>query len=201
MAHAARLPLILLVVALAACGGGGGTKTSARCPTKGRSVTFPLLDPSRPHTVDVLTNYGRFAFRLDVKESPCVTSSFSSLVQKHFFDGTVFHRIVPRFVIQGGDPTGTGEGGPGYTVVDPPPRNARYTKGVVAMAKTEAEPPGTAGSQFFIVTAPDAGLAPDYAIVGTVTSGLAVVQHIGRLGNRVTERPTKRVVVRKMTIA
>jgi cyclophilin family peptidyl-prolyl cis-trans isomerase len=200
VAHAARLPLILLVVALAACGRGGGTKTSERCPTTGRNVTFPLLDPSRPHTVDVLTNYGRFAFRLDVKESPCVTSSFASLVRKRFFDGTVFHRIVPGFVIQGGDPTGTGEGGPGYTVVDTPPKHARYTKGVVAMAKTQAEPPGTAGSQFFIVTAPDAGLTPDYAILGTVTSGLTVVEHIGRLGNRATERPTKRVVVRKMTV-
>jgi cyclophilin family peptidyl-prolyl cis-trans isomerase len=148
----------------------------------------------------VLTSQGRFAFRLDVKDSPCVTSSFASLVRKRFFDGTVFHRIVPGFVIQGGDPTATGEGGPGYTVVDAPPKDARYTKGVVAMAKTETEPPGTAGSQFFIVTAPDAGLTPDYAILGTVTSGLNVVERIGKLGNRVTERPTKRIVVRKMTV-
>jgi peptidyl-prolyl cis-trans isomerase B (cyclophilin B) len=200
VAHAARLSLILLVVALAACGGSGGTKTSKRCPTSGRDVTFPLLDPSRPHTVDVVTSQGRFAFRLDVKDSPCVTSSFASLVRKRFFDGTVFHRIVPGFVIQGGDPTATGEGGPGYTVVDTPPRDARYTKGVVAMAKTETEPPGTSGSQFFIVTAPDAGLTPDYAILGTVTSGLNVVERIGKLGNRATERPTKRIVVRKMTV-
>jgi peptidyl-prolyl cis-trans isomerase B (cyclophilin B) len=200
VAHAARLSLILIVVALAACGGSGGTKTSKRCPTSGRDVTFPLLDPSRPHTVDVVTSRGRFAFRLDVKDSPCVTSSFASLVRKRFFDGTVFHRIVPGFVIQGGDPTATGEGGPGYTVVDTPPRDARYTKGVVAMAKTETEPPGTAGSQFFIVTAPDAGLTPDYAILGTVTSGLNVVERIGKLGNRATERPTKRIVVRKMTV-
>jgi peptidyl-prolyl cis-trans isomerase B (cyclophilin B) len=163
-------------------------------------MTFPLLDPSRPHTVDVVTSQGRFAFRLDAKDSPCVTSSFASLVRKRFFDGTVFHRIVPGFVIQGGDPTATGEGGPGYTVVDTPPRDARYTKGVVAMAKTETEPPGTSGSQFFIVTAPDAGLTPDYAILGTVTSGLNVVERIGKLGNRATERPTKRIVVRKMTV-
>jgi cyclophilin family peptidyl-prolyl cis-trans isomerase len=200
VAHAARLSLILLVAALAACGGSGGTKTSRRCPTTGRDVTFALLDPSQPHTVGVLTNYGPFTVRLDVEDSPCVTSSFASLVRRRFFDGTVFHRIVPGFVIQGGDPTGTGRGGPGYTVVDAPPRNSLYTEGVVAMAKSQSEPPGTAGSQFFIVTAPDAGLPPDYAILGVVTKGLKVVERIGRLGNRATERPTKRVVVLKMTV-
>ncbi len=192
--------MILLAVALAACGGSGGTKTSGRCPTTGRDVTFPMLDTKQPHTIDVLTNFGRFAFRLDVDDSPCVTSSFASLVRQRFFDGTTFHRIVPGFVIQGGDPTGTGRGGPGYTVVDVPPKNSLYTEGVVAMAKSQSEPRGSAGSQFFIVTAPDAGLPPDYAILGVVTKGLKVVERIGRLGSRVTERPTKRVVVLKMTV-
>jgi cyclophilin family peptidyl-prolyl cis-trans isomerase len=202
VAHAARLSLILFVVALVACGGSGGkTTTSKRGPTTGRDVTFPLLDAQRPHTVDVRTNLGRFAFRLDVHDSPCVTSSFASLVRRRFFNGTVFHRIVPGFVIQGGDPTGTGEGGPGYTVVDVPPKGAGYRQGVVAMAKTQSEPRGTAGSQFFIVTAPDARLTTDYAILGNVTSGLKVVKRIGRLGNRDTERPTKRVVVLEMTVA
>jgi peptidyl-prolyl cis-trans isomerase B (cyclophilin B) len=201
VAHVARLSLILLVAALAACGGSGGkTKTTKRCPTRGRDVTFPLLDPKRPHTVDALTNYGRFAFRLDVEDSPCVTSSFASLVRQRFFDGTLFHRIVPGFVIQGGDPTGTGAGGPGYTVVDVPPKNSLYTEGVVAMAKSASEPRGAAGSQFFVVTSPDAGLPPDYAILGVVTKGLKVVERIGRLGNRVTERPTRRIVVLRMTL-
>jgi cyclophilin family peptidyl-prolyl cis-trans isomerase len=202
VARAARLPLILLVLALAACGGGGKASTSQkRCPTTGRDVTFPLLDPKRPHTVDVLTNLGGFAVRLDVEDSPCVTSSFASLVRKHFFDGTVFHRIVPGFVIQGGDPTATGTGGPGYTVTDVPPANSLYTEGVVAMAKSPTEPRGAAGSQFFIVTAANAGLQPDYAILGVVTKGLKVVERIGRLGNRVTEKPTRRVAVLRMTLA
>jgi cyclophilin family peptidyl-prolyl cis-trans isomerase len=121
-------------------------------------------------------------------------------VRRHFFDGTVFHRIVPGFVIQGGDPTAKGTGGPGYTVVDVPPRNSLYTEGVVAMAKAPSEPRGAAGSQFFIVTAADAGLPPDYAILGVVTKGLKVVERIGRLGNRVTEKPTRRVVVLRMTL-
>jgi peptidylprolyl isomerase/peptidyl-prolyl cis-trans isomerase B (cyclophilin B) len=202
VARAARLSLILLVAVLAGCGGssGGKAKASKRCPTQGRDVTFPLLDPKQPHTVDVLTNYGRFAFRLDVEDSPCVTSSFASLVRQRYFDGTIFHRIVPGFVIQGGDRTGTGAGGPGYTVVDVPPKNSLYTEGVVAMAKSSAEPRGAAGSQFFIVTAPDAGLPPDYAILGVVTKGVKVVERIGRLGNRTTERPTRRVVVLRMTL-
>jgi len=202
VARAARLPLILLVLALAACGGGGKANTSQkRCPTTGRDVTFPLLDPKRPHTVDVLTNLGGFAIRLDVEDSPCVTSSFASLVREHFFDGTVFHRIVPGFVIQGGDPSATGTGGPGYTVTDVPPANSLYTEGVVAMAKSPTEPRGAAGSQFFIVTATNAGLQPDYAILGVVTKGLKVVERIGRLGNRVTEKPTRRIAVLRMTLA
>ena len=191
MAPTARLSLILAVLALAACGGGSAKKSSCQAP---------LLDPAKPHAVNVVTNYGGFQVRLDVKDSPCVTSSFASLVRKRFFDGTIFHRIVPGFVIQGGDPTGTGTGGPGFTVRDVPPKTARYTKGVVAMAKTQAEPPGTAGSQFFVVTAPDAGLPPDYAILGRVAKGLNVVERIGRLGNPVTERPTRRVVVLHMTL-
>jgi cyclophilin family peptidyl-prolyl cis-trans isomerase len=203
VARAARLSLIPVVVALAACGGGStpdaGSATK-QCSTTGRKVTFPLLSTKAPHTVDVQTNVGRYAFRLDVADSPCVTSSFASLVRKGFFDGTIFHRIVPGFVIQGGDPTGTGQGGPGYTVQDVPPQDARYTKGVVAMAKTGTEPRGAAGSQFFVVTAPDAQLPPDYAILGKVTKGLNVVDKIGRLGNRATEHPTRRVVVLHMNL-
>jgi peptidyl-prolyl cis-trans isomerase B (cyclophilin B) len=195
VARAARLSLIVLVLALAACGGGGESGAGKS------SCRVDLLDASRPHSVGVVTNLGSFSIRLDVKDSPCVTSSFASLVRKGFFDGTVFHRIVPGFVIQGGDPTGTGTGGPGYSVRDVPPADTRYTKGVVAMAKTAAEPRGTAGSQFFVVTAPDAGLPPDYALLGTVTKGLKVVERIGRLGNPTTERPTRRVAALHMTVA
>jgi cyclophilin family peptidyl-prolyl cis-trans isomerase len=194
-------PVVLAVLALAACGGGGKKhQAAARCPTRGASVSFPLLDPARSYTVAVRTNLGAFSFALDVKDSPCTTASFTSLVRRRFFDGTRFHRIVPGFVIQGGDPTGTGRGGPGYTVVDTPPSDARYTRGVVAMAKTPAEPAGTAGSQFFVVTGPDTGLAPDYAVLGKVTKGLAVVERIGRLGDA-AEHPTRKVTVLHMTVS
>jgi peptidyl-prolyl cis-trans isomerase B (cyclophilin B) len=195
----APFALLLVVLALAACG-GSNKQAQQTCPTKGRSVSISPLDPAKTYTVNVRTNLGAFALALDVKDSPCTSSSFASLVRKGFFDGTLFHRIVPGFVIQGGDPTGTGRGGPGYTVVDVPPRDARYTRGVVAMAKTSSEPPGTSGSQFFVVTAADSGLAPDYALLGKVTKGLDVVERIGRLGNAL-ERPTRKVTVLQMTVS
>jgi peptidyl-prolyl cis-trans isomerase B (cyclophilin B) len=202
VARAARLPLALAVVLLAACGGSGDEKQSAEspCPTTGAKVSFPLLKRSTPHTVSVLTNHGSFDIRLDVEDSPCTTSSFAALVRKKFFDGTRFHRIVPGFVIQGGDPTATGRGGPGYSVVDVPPANALYTKGVVAMAKSPDEPPGTAGSQFFVVTSHNAGLMAEYAILGVITKGLQVVERIGKLGDPTTDEPTKRVVVLRMVV-
>ncbi len=190
----------LAIFALAGCGGGGKQNAEPSCPTSGKQVTFPLLDRSKAYTVGVLTNFGRFDIRLDVRDSPCTTSSFAALVRKGFFDGTRFHRIVPGFVIQGGDPTATGQGGPGYSVRDVPPGDAAYTRGVVAMAKTASDPPGTSGSQFFVVTGADAGLPPQYALLGVVTEGMPVVDRIGKLGNPVSQRPTRKVVVQRMTV-
>jgi peptidyl-prolyl cis-trans isomerase B (cyclophilin B) len=200
--HAARLSLALAAVALAGCGGkNDGDKTGSACQTTGKNITFPILGTSKPHTVLVRTTLGSFTIRLDVQDSPCTSSSFASLVRKKFFDGTTFHRIVPGFVIQGGDPTGSGTGGPGYTVIEPPPQNALYTRGVVAMAKSQDEPSGASGSQFFVVTGDNAGLTPDYAILGVVTKGLPVVLRIGKLGDAATEEPTRKVNVLNMTLS
>jgi len=164
-------------------------------------VSFQILDRAKTYVATVQTNLGTFAFTFDVEDSPCTTSSFAQLVRKRFFDGLIFHRIVPGFVIQGGDPNGNGSGGPGYTVVDTPPANARYVRGVVAMAKKGTEPPGTSGSQFFVVTGANVGLPPDYALLGEVTRGLEVVERIGRLGDPQTERPRRRIVIRHLTIS
>ena len=158
------------------------------------------LDTSKTWTATVRTNCGTFAFQLDLKAAPNASASIDFLAGKKFFDKTVFHRIVPGFVIQGGDPTGSGSGGPGYSTVDKPPSSAKYTKGVVAMAKTGSEPPGTAGSQFFVVTGADAGLPPDYAVAGKVTRGMNVVERIGKLGDQ-TEKPTFTVEIFSLRVA
>jgi peptidyl-prolyl cis-trans isomerase B (cyclophilin B) len=157
------------------------------------------LNPARTYTATVVTNCGTFAFRLNVKQAPHVSASIAYLARRKFFDNTIFHRIVPGFVIQGGDPTGTGSGGPGYSTVDKPPKNTTYKTGVVAMAKTAAEAPGTAGSQFFVVTGADAGLPPDYAVLGKVTKGANVVQRIGKLGDQ-SEKPTTTVLIKSFRV-
>jgi len=194
---------------LPAPGRGQPAQTSAGCkkiaaPKPKPEGTFKKpkakLNASKSYELVFDTSCGSFTVALDLKSAPNTAASLVFLARKHFFDGTIFHRIVPGFVIQGGDPTATGRGGPGYTVVDVPPKNALYTEGVVAMAKSSTEQRGSAGSQFFIVTAPDAGLPPDYAVLGVVTKGLKVVERIGRLGNKVTERPTRRVAVLRMTL-
>jgi peptidyl-prolyl cis-trans isomerase B (cyclophilin B) len=158
------------------------------------------LDPERTYRLVFDTSCGTFTITLDQATAPATASSLVALTRDGFFDETVFHRIVPGFVIQGGDPTQTGSGGPGYSTVDVPPADAAYVKGVVAMAKTQTEPPGTSGSQFFVVTGADVGLPAEYAIVGTVTDGLAVVEAIDALGDPDTELPLQPVVVRTVSV-
>jgi peptidyl-prolyl cis-trans isomerase B (cyclophilin B) len=149
----------------------------------GQKKPTRTLDRSKTYEVVFETSCGAFTIRLDQKTSPQAAASFVSLARNGFFDETIFHRIVPGFVIQGGDPTASGTGGPGYSTRDRVPPNAAYDPGVVAMAKAGNEPSGTAGSQFFVVTGAGAGLTPDYALLGRVTKGMKVVQEIGQLGD------------------
>ena len=165
------------------------------------------LDSGKTYEAVLDTSCGRFTITLDVKRAPKTGASFVYLSKRGFYDNTIFHRIVPGFVIQGGDPRGTGQGGPGYSVVEPPPSDIKYTKGVVAMAKTEIEDPGTSGSQFYIVTADDAQLPADYALLGKVTAGQDVVDRIAVVRTDATnpdpakqERPIDPVVLRTVTI-
>ena len=213
--------LLVAVLALAGCGGNTTTTTAETTPIGTvstptgdcRQVEAPAkqpngseqapeqeLDAAKTYQLVFETSCGDFTVTLDQKLAPKTAASLVSLAGKGFFDGTVFHRIVPGFVIQGGDPTQAGTGGPGYSTVDKPPATATYAKGVVAMAKSGAEAPGTSGSQFFVVTAEDAGLPPEYAVVGKVTTGLDVVEKIGTLGDPATELPLQPIVIDKVTV-
>jgi peptidyl-prolyl cis-trans isomerase B (cyclophilin B) len=161
------------------------------------------LDASRTYEVELQTSCGSFTIRLAQRISPNAAASFASLARSGFFDDTIFHRIVPGFVIQGGDPTASGTGGPGYSTRDRVPQSASYDVGVVAMAKAGNEPAGTAGSQFFVVTGAGAGLTPDYALLGKVTKGMKVVQAIGQLGDPASGgagTPLQSVVIEKAAV-
>jgi peptidyl-prolyl cis-trans isomerase B (cyclophilin B) len=189
--------------------GAGCHRVAAPSPKGAQHLRAPTvrLDPARTYTVTVATNCGTFAFTLDVKQSPKTSASFYSLVKRGFFDGLTFHRVAAGFVIQGGDPNGDGSGGPGYTVLEPPPRATQYVKGDVAMAKTQSDPPGASGSQFFVVTAANvsqsAGLTPDYALVGKVLAGQNVVDAIGALPTNPPQdgTPTTTAVMSRGTVA
>jgi peptidyl-prolyl cis-trans isomerase B (cyclophilin B) len=158
--------------------------------------------PSEPlsgdYEVTFETNCGSFTIQMDEETGGLSAASFVQLAENGFYKNTYFHRIAPGFVIQGGDPTGTGTGGPGYTTRDAPPSGAQYPKYTVAMAKAGPEPPGTSGSQFFVMTG-DSGLPPQYAIVGEVTKGKGVVDTIGELGDP-AEQPTQVVLIEKATV-
>jgi peptidyl-prolyl cis-trans isomerase B (cyclophilin B) len=194
--RAALLALLLaLLLAASACGGDDDDEPAASGNGECESVEAsdprepePREEPSEPldaaksYSLVVETSCGSFTIALDLGQAPNTSASLVALAQDGYFDDTTFHRVVPDFVIQGGDPTGSGGGGPGYKTVDAPPAGARYVKGVVAMAKTELEPPGTSGSQFFVVTGEDVGLPADYAIVGEVSEGIETIDRINALG-------------------
>jgi cyclophilin family peptidyl-prolyl cis-trans isomerase len=185
----------------------GSTADASGCTEVGspepKEVSFKapkhILEPDQPAVAVVKTNCGTFEITLDTKRAPETANSFAFLADEGFYDYLTFHRVAPGFVIQGGDPKGNGTGGPGYSVDEKPPANLAYTKGIVAMAKSSAEPPGRSGSQFYVVTAPDAGLPPEYALVGKVSEGYEVIERIDALGTP-TERPKQVVLIEEVTI-
>jgi peptidyl-prolyl cis-trans isomerase B (cyclophilin B) len=197
---------------LAACGGDDGTATDAATgasgpceevqappPKEDAKLPPPKADAPTASGVVFDTSCGSFTVSFDDR-SPKTAASFQHLAEEGFYDGTVFHRVVPGFVIQGGDPLGTdpqraGTGGPGYHVDEKPPADLSYTRGTVAMAKSEVEPPGRSGSQFYVVTGADAGLPPDYALVGEVTEGMDTVDAIDALGTPGADGPPTETVV------
>lgn len=198
--------ILALVVVFVVIGRGGddekaGTATPVTKDVKlEKPKTGSVVSEGESARVKLETTEGDFTIDLDTEAWPVTANSFAYLAEQKFFDGLGFHRIVPDFVIQGGDPTGTGSGGPGYSLVETPPKDTTYPIGTVAMAKTGAEAPGTSGSQFFVVTgAQGESLPPDYAIAGKVSDGMDVVEAIGNLGSA-DQSPTRQVVIEKATL-
>jgi cyclophilin family peptidyl-prolyl cis-trans isomerase len=167
-----------------ACGGTVPKAASVKKPTN-LPAPSEVIDPKKTYVATMVTSCGTMQIQLTPSSAPTTVNSIVSLLQKHFFDGLTFHRIVAGFVVQGGDPVGDGTGGPGYRTVDTPAANTTYPIGTVAMAKGRSEAPGTSGSQFFIVLSDNpASLTqggPGYAVIGHVTQGLDVLQKLGQL--------------------
>ena len=192
------------VLMVAACSTAGSTTApsaaesaaSGECP----SSQPDALPAGETRTVTIETDKGAIAVKIEADLSPIAAGNFVALAGCGYYDGVVFHRVVPGFVIQGGDPTGTGTGGPGYEIQDEPV-TATYSRGTVAMARTSQ--PNSVGSQFFIVLDDAArtalASANTYQIIGTVASGMDAVDAIAAAAD--AELPTSPVVMTRVTVA
>jgi cyclophilin family peptidyl-prolyl cis-trans isomerase len=203
---AAPLVALTAAVVLAACSSAGGSPAASgpaasepatgQCPTSQPAA----LPAGETRTVTITTDLGTMALGIEADLSPIAAGNFVALAECGYYDGVVFHRVVPEFVIQGGDPTGSGSGGPGYTITDEPVTTT-YGRGTVAMARTSE--PNSVGSQFFIVTDDAAAEAlayyNTYQIIGTVTSGMETADAITAAAD--AELPTDPVVMTSVTVA
>ncbi len=204
--------LVLLAVALAtvACsappGGSAPPPATAAPSTAAGGTDCPTAQPEpllagETRVVTIATDLGTMTLTIEADLSPIAAGNFVSLAQCGFYDGVVFHRVVPEFVIQGGDPTGTGTGGPGYTIKDESV-TTQYARGTVAMARTQA--PDSVGSQFFIVLDDEArgslAQANTYQIIGSVTAGMETADAIVAAANGV-ELPSDPVEMTDVTVA
>ena len=156
-----------------------------------------FIDTAKRYSAEMVTSMGTMKIALDPLAAPRAVNSFVFLARYHYFEGIVFHRVIPGFVLQGGDPTGTGTGGPGYRFADELPAPGRYELGSLAMANAG---PDTNGSQFFIISGSDGmRLPPSYSLFGKVVSGLDVVSAIDAVGTR-SGKPSDKVTIESVTI-
>jgi peptidylprolyl isomerase len=156
------------------------------------------IDPAKRYGAEMVTNKGTMHIELLPLAAPKTVNNFVFLARYHYFDGVGFHRVIPGFVLQGGDPEGTGRGGPGYRFEDELPKPGRYELGSLAMANAGAN---TNGSQFFIISGPSGmALPPKYSLFGKVISGLDVVAAIDALGTPGPGTPRQKIVMESVTI-
>jgi cyclophilin family peptidyl-prolyl cis-trans isomerase len=157
------------------------------------------IDPAKRYTAEVATSLGSMTVALDAAAAPQTVNNFVFLARYHYYEGVVFHRIIKGFMCQGGDPTGTGRGGPGYRFGDELPAPGRYEVGSLAMANAG---PNTNGSQFFIVSGPSGvRLPPQYSLFGKVVKGLDVVTAMEAVDTDRSDRPKAEVVIQSVTIS
>ena len=183
----------------------GGTLSVSEVPVDASSTPItskPVVDNKNMNTVTIDTNFGKIVLGLYRNDAPKASENFVTLAQKGFYNNLIFHRVIPGFMIQGGDPKATGSGGPGYTFedeLDPntPSAKVGYKKGVLAMANAG---PNTNGSQFFIMLA-DYPLPHSYTIFGHVISGQDVVDAIGKTKTGANDRPVTPVVMKSVTVS
>ena len=156
------------------------------------------IDPSKRYTATMETSMGTIVIALDAINAPRTVNNFGYLAGYHYYDGIIFHRIINGFVCQGGDPTGTGMGGPGYRFGDELPKPGQYQIGSLAMANAG---PNTNGSQFFLISGQSGvQLPPNYALFGQVVKGLDVVDAMQKVPTGRNDRPIDDVVINSVTI-
>jgi len=156
------------------------------------------INENATYTATMKTSMGDITFTLDPTQAPKTVNNFVFLSKQGFYNGGTFHRVIPGFVIQGGDPEGTGAGGPGYQFADELPKAGQYKIGSVAMANSG---PNTNGSQFFIVTGPNGvALPPAYSLFGQVTKGQDVAEAISNVPRDATDKPNTPVTIDSVTI-
>jgi len=184
----------------------GSTSTTAAPTSTTRSTTTTgpttstTVDPSKRYTATMRTSKGTIVLSLDAARAPIATGHFVDLARSGYYDGLTFHRVIPDFVIQGGDKRGDGTGTAPSSVIGELPTGA-YPLGAIAAAKTATAPAGTFGDQFFIVTGPQGeALPPEYATWGVVTEGLDVAQAISRVPTGANDKPTDPVYIEKVSI-
>ena len=183
----------------AASGASGGGGTSG--PRQYSSPPAMTIETGKNYRARITTNRGEMTAELFPADAPNTVNNFVFLAREGFYDGVVFHRIIKDFMVQTGDPTGTGSGGPGYRFADEPVNRA-YTKGIMAMANAG---PNTNGSQFFIIHAGEYGLPPNYTIFGQVMEGLPVLDTIANTPVKASPMgevsvPTERIFIERVVI-
>jgi cyclophilin family peptidyl-prolyl cis-trans isomerase len=207
----AALAIAVLVVILVGRGGNSTTATTTDTVPGCKAVSAPepkQISLSAPKqtvrqgealTAEVKTSCGSFEIALDSKHSPKTVNSFVYLARNGFYEGLDFYKAISGFAIYGGDPQGDGSGGPGYSVVEPPPADTKYSKRVVAMAREPSQPLGYSGSRFFIATSLETGLPPDFALLGEVTGSYETVARIDELATP-EQKTAQPVLIEEITV-